>query len=82
MGNGDPWSSRSSSSRIPRTGAIVASCPALPGCHSQGETLEEARRNIRDAIHLCLEVLNKRSDAPVKPFPVGRSGLEPACDLL
>ncbi len=25
-------------------GYIVASCPALPGCHSQGRTREEAIR--------------------------------------
>ena len=29
-------------------GYIVASVPALPGCHSQGRTLDEARRNIRE----------------------------------
>jgi predicted RNase H-like HicB family nuclease len=26
------------------------SCPSLPGCHSQGETREEAIENIRNAI--------------------------------
>jgi len=31
-------------------GFIVASCPALPGCHSQGRTEEEAISNIREAI--------------------------------
>ena len=44
-------------------GGYVASCPALPGCHSQGETVAEARRNIRDAIRLCLDVLNERAKA-------------------
>ena len=29
--------------------------PALPGCVSEGDTLEEARQNIRDAIELYLE---------------------------
>ena len=28
----------------------VASCPALPGCHSQGRTRKEAMVNIRGAI--------------------------------
>jgi predicted RNase H-like HicB family nuclease len=37
------------------------SCPALPGCHSQGDTEEEAIENIKDAIIGCLEVLNKRA---------------------
>ena len=32
------------------------SCLDLPGCHSQGETREEALTSIRQAIGLCLEV--------------------------
>ena len=31
-------------------GYVVASVPALPGCHSQGRTIEEARLNIREAM--------------------------------
>lgn len=36
-------------------GFIVAECPILPGCISQGRTREEALANIREAIELCLE---------------------------
>ena len=32
-----------------------ASVPALPGCHSQGRTKEEALKNIKEAIELYLE---------------------------
>ena len=35
-------------------GGFVAIVPALPGCHTQGETLEEAEQNIREAIELYL----------------------------
>ena len=37
------------------TGMIVAECPAIPGCVSQGQTEEEALRNIEEAIRGCLE---------------------------
>ena len=36
-------------------GWIVAECPMLPGCVSQGKTRDEALANIREAISLCLE---------------------------
>lgn len=42
-------------------GGFNVSCPAIPGCHSQGETEEEALDNIREAILGCLEVLNERA---------------------
>ena len=37
------------------TGMIVAECPAIPGCVSQGSTEAEALANIREAIEGCLE---------------------------
>ena len=42
-------------------GGFNVSCPALPGCQSQGETTEEAISNIKEAIEGCLEVLNERA---------------------
>jgi len=33
----------------PDVGGYSASIPALPGCHTQGETLEEVRANLREA---------------------------------
>lgn len=38
---------------------FVSHCPAIPGCHSQGETIEEAIDNIKDAIKGCIEALDK-----------------------
>jgi predicted RNase H-like HicB family nuclease len=37
-------------------GGFVASIPEMPGVSSQGETLEEARENVLDALQLMLEV--------------------------
>ncbi len=37
------------------TGMIVAECPAIPGCVSQGGTETEALENIREAIEGCLQ---------------------------
>ena len=47
------------------SGGYVVSCPALPGCHSQGETCEEALGNIREAIQAYLGSLKKHN----QPIP-------------
>lgn len=39
-------------------GYFVASVPAIPGCYTQGKTYEEALKNTKEAIGLCLEVAN------------------------
>jgi len=33
-------------------------CPLLPGCHSQGDSLEEALENIQNAIITYLEMIS------------------------
>lgn len=38
-------------------GYFVAECPALRACYTQGKTYEEAIRNIKDVIALCLRDL-------------------------
>lgn len=38
-------------------GGYVVYVPILPGCHTQGETLEEAERNVKEAILVYLESL-------------------------
>jgi predicted RNase H-like HicB family nuclease len=32
-------------------------CPELPGCHSHGSTVTEAIENLKDAVHLYLDIL-------------------------
>jgi len=41
------------------TGGYWVEVPALPGCASQGETVDEALDNVKDAIKLYLEVLEE-----------------------
>jgi len=45
----------------PEMNGYSVSVPALPGCHSQGETLDEALANIREAADLWLEVTADRA---------------------
>jgi antitoxin HicB len=45
-------------------GGFLVSCPALPGCHSLGESRDEALANIRDAIEGYLVSL-KKHDFPM-----------------
>lgn len=50
---------------IDEDGRHCASCPVLPGCHSDGATREEALANIAEAMEGYLESLKKAGD----PFP-------------
>ncbi len=45
------------------TGGYVAMVPALPGCHTQGDTLAEVMDNIREAIDLYWETLSEDEKA-------------------
>lgn len=36
-------------------GFYVVECPLFHGCYSQGKTLDEAIKNIKEVIELCLE---------------------------
>lgn len=49
-------------------GQFVATCPTLPGCISQGETREQARANIIDAIKGYITSLHKHGEAVPPPI--------------
>ena len=36
-----------------------AYCPELKGCHTQGDTLDEVLKNIKEAVELYLETLDE-----------------------
>ena len=43
-------------------GFFVASVPALPGCHTQAQSLDDLMARIREAIALCLEVQGQSTE--------------------
>jgi predicted RNase H-like HicB family nuclease len=43
-------------------GGFAVECPTIPGCVSQGDTIEEAMANLRDAIEGCLAVLKEAGE--------------------
>jgi antitoxin HicB len=52
-------------------GGYVAMVPALPGCHTQGDTLEEAGEHVQEAIEVYIESLiehGERVPEEVKSF--------------
>ncbi len=46
------------------TGGYWGEVPALPGCYSQGDTVEELLANLREAAAGCLEVLSEEGRSP------------------
>jgi predicted RNase H-like HicB family nuclease len=55
----------------PDEDAFHAYVPALPGCHTFGTTVEEARENITEAITLHIECLQEAKEpVPVEHEPL------------
>jgi len=48
----------------PEAGGFSAEVPALPGCFTQGETLEEVRANLREAAEGWLAVAHDEALHP------------------
>jgi predicted RNase H-like HicB family nuclease len=57
---------------VDEDGYFIVSCPAFKGCHSYGETIDEALENIKEVIEMCLE---EQELEPVNQF-VGFRELE------
>jgi len=59
-------------------GGFHAYCPALRGCHSQGDSLDEAVDNIREAIEAYLESVEAHGEPIpqenlfIKPLEIAR----------
>jgi len=48
------------------SGGFTVTIPSLPGCISEGDTFEEALKNIKEAAGLYLEVLSKRKEEIIR----------------
>ena len=46
------------------SGGFWGEVPALPGCYSQGETMDELLANLREAIAGVLEIMREEGRAP------------------
>ena len=46
------------------SGGFWGEVPALPGCYSQGETVEDLLANLREAIAGTLEVMKEEGTTP------------------
>lgn len=57
-------------------GWIVATCPEVPGAITQGRTREEARENLKDAIHMMLEVMREDAEKGFEGRNVTREFIE------
>ena len=51
----------------PEYKGYVADVPELPGCMSQGKTMEAALKNVKEAIALYLETVPGRKRGPTRP---------------
>jgi predicted RNase H-like HicB family nuclease len=57
-------------------GWIVATCPEVPGATTQGRTQEEARENLKDAIHTMLEARREDAEKDLQGKNVTREYIE------
>ncbi len=44
------------------TGGYIVNNPAIDGCYSQGDSIEQALKNIKEATELCLEEITERHE--------------------
>jgi len=63
--------------RDTETGLYVGIVPGLPGAHTQGETLDELHKNLKEVIELCLEEMSTDEREKIPEF-VGTQQVEVA----
>jgi predicted RNase H-like HicB family nuclease len=61
--------------RDPETGLYVGIVPFIPGAHTQAESLDELRENLKEVVELCLTELSAQEIASFPEF-IGVQQLE------
>jgi predicted RNase H-like HicB family nuclease len=46
----------------------IITCPTFKGCHSQGKSVDEALKNIKEVIEICIDELKVKSYKPHNRF--------------
>lgn len=54
--------------RDPESGLYIAVVPAIPGAHTQAETLDELNANLKEVVELCLEEMKKEDKKSLPEF--------------
>jgi predicted RNase H-like HicB family nuclease len=52
----------------PETGLYIGIVPGIPGAHTQGETLDELQRNLKEVLELCLGEMDSESMSEIPEF--------------
>ena len=50
------------------TGFYVAVVPGIPGAHTQAESLDELKNNLKEVLELCLEEMDQEEKAQIPEF--------------
>ena len=50
------------------TGLYVGIVPGIAGAHTQGETLDELHKNLKEVLELCLEEMDSESIDEIPEF--------------
>ena len=62
----------------PETKLYVGSVPAVPGAHTQGASLDELQKNLKEVLELCLEEIGESGELADFPQFVGLQQIEVA----
>ncbi len=60
----------------PETKLYVGTVPGIPGAHTQGASLDELHKNLKEVLELCLEAAREAGEATEFPQFFGLQQIE------